>query len=240
MTTDTTMSYELRTPLNAIIGFSDMISSGIYGPLGDSRYVEYLEDINASGKHLLELINDILDVSRVEAGQVVLNEEEVDIASSIDVVVRLLSEKANEGHIQIKTQIDGTPPLLWADDRRVKQIFLNLMTNAVKFTPEGGKIIMRAGVSDDGAVTVSVADTGIGIAPEDIPKVMEPFRQADNTLSRKHEGTGLGLPLAKSFVELHGGTLELESQVGVGTTVKVTFPAHRSRKIALGRSPQLH
>ncbi len=235
-----TMSHELRTPLNAIIGFSEMISSGIYGPIGDSKYVEYLKDINYSGKHLLDLINDILDISRVEAGQVELYEEEVDIVSVIDTVGRLLSEKAKEGSVSIETEIEGNPPLLLADERRVKQILLNLMTNAVKFTPEGGEITIKAGVNDDGAVTFSVIDTGIGIAPADIPKVLKPFRQADNTLSRKHEGTGLGLPLAKSFVELHGGSLDLKSRLGTGTTVTVTFPANRSLHIALGRQPQLH
>ncbi|MEE8516118.1 MAG: HAMP domain-containing sensor histidine kinase, partial [Alphaproteobacteria bacterium] len=221
------------------IGFSELMSRGIYGPIGDSRYVEYVKDINYSGTHLLKLINDILDVSRIEAGQVELDEEEVDIVSAIDTVGRLVSGKAKERSVSIETKIDSNPPLLWADDRRVKQILLNLMTNAVKFTPEGGHITVKAGVNDDGAVLFSVTDSGIGIAPEDILKVMEPFRQADNSLSRKHEGTGLGLPLAKSFVELHGGSLDLKSQVGTGTTVTVTFPDHRSLHVAVGREPQI-
>ncbi len=233
------MSHELRTPLNAIIGFSEMIDSGVYGPLGSERYSEYLKDIRDSGSHLLQLINDILDVSRIEVGQIELEEEDFDLAQVIHSEARLVNDRANKNSIELMVEVDDSLPKLHADVRRVKQIILNLLSNAIKFTAANGTIMIDARINDEGACVLRVADTGIGISAKDIAKVMEPFGQADGTLVRKYEGTGLGLPLTKSLAELHGATMKLDSKSGAGTTVTVTFPAHRTRPGALARGTGL-
>jgi|GEM_PF-2276050 len=230
------MSHELRTPLNAIIGFSEMIRDGAFGPVGSAKYIEYAGDIRESGAHLLELINDILDLSKVEAGEIALNEEIVDLGRAARACVRLVGARAQANDLALEVDISDELPHLFADERKVKQIFINLLSNAIKFTEPGGRVSLRISVRADRAVEVVVADTGIGIAPQDIDQVMKPFFQVDSRLARKYEGTGLGLPLCKSLVALHGGSLKLESEVGVGTSVWIVFPATRARTLL----PRLH
>jgi PAS domain S-box-containing protein len=221
------MSHELRTPLNAIIGFAELMGSQIFGPLGAQKYLEYVRDIRESGLHLLEVINDILDLSKAEAGRQELHETTVDLARTAESCLRLIRDRARESEIQISRQLPDDLPALVADERMVKQIVLNLLANAVKFTPDGGTVRLEAAVDEAGALAIVVTDTGIGIAPEDIETVLSPFGQVESPFSRRHEGSGLGLPLSKTLVELHGGRLELASEFGVGTTVTVRFPAER-------------
>ncbi len=217
------MSHELRTPLNAIIGFSDMMQSQMLGPIGQPQYLEYSGDILESGRHLLAVINDILDVSRIEAGTLTLEPDRVDMEQVIESSIRLIRQRADEHGLSLRVRADRPLPSLVGDSRRLKQVLLNLLSNAVKFTPEGGTVSLSARTEGDW-LEVAVADTGIGMAPEDIPKALTPFVQVDSRLARKYEGTGLGLPLAKSFVEMHGGTLSLTSEPGVGTTVTMKLP----------------
>ena len=222
------MSHELRTPLNAIIGFSEMINSEIFGPIGIVKYREHASDINDSGQHLLDLINDILDLSKIESGQDELHEEDVGIPLIIDSVIRLVKQRAEKQRFRLDVQLPDMPPALRADARKLKQILVNLLSNAVKFTESGGRITLTVWCGDDSGYEFQVIDNGIGIAPEDMGKALSQFGQVDSALARKHEGTGLGLPLTKSLVELHGGTLALQSEAGVGTTVTVRFPAERT------------
>jgi len=219
------MSHELRTPLNAILGFSEIIKSGHFGPQSD-RYPAYAGDIFTSGKHLLALINDILNLSKLEAGQMALDETQIDIRTIIDAAVNLVEDQARRGALQLSVTVADDLPSLWADERRLQQVLTNLLSNAVKFTPRRGRIRVSAAASDDG-VAIAVSDSGIGMAPDEIPKALMPFGQVDSALSRKHEGTGLGLPLAKQLAELHGGTLTIESARNVGTTVTITLPPER-------------
>jgi signal transduction histidine kinase len=219
------MSHELRTPLNAIIGFSEVIKLGTFGPLNE-RYRGYAADIHNSGAHLLKLINEILDLTKLEAKQFELNEEDVDLNAVIGAAMHLMEPQAEGVKVRLLRAIDRDLPMIRADDRRMRQILLNLLSNAVKFTSEGGSVLVSAHATDKGIV-VAVKDNGIGMAPEQIPKAMEPFRQIDSKISRKYEGTGLGLPLTKHLVELHGGTLMVESTLQIGTTVTFTIPRAR-------------
>ncbi len=230
------MSHELRTPLNEIIGFSDMIRGQSHGPVGNPKYVEYVTDIHRSGTHLLELINDILDLSKIEAGKADLYEETVNVMAAIRSCLVLVKERAHSGGVTLCEELaDGLAPLL-ADQRKLKQILINLLSNAIKFTPSGGTVTIRAGCRPDAGYVFQVRDTGIGIAADDIPLALTPFKQLDSDLNRKFDGTGLGLPLTKSLVEMHGGSLDLQSEVGVGTTVTVRLPARRivNRSAAAG------
>jgi PAS domain S-box-containing protein len=221
------MSHELRTPLNAIIGFSEIMADKLFGPLGDPRYAEYALDIRESGRHLLMLINDILDLSKIEAGQANLREEQVSLAEIVDVCVRLVGDRAQRGGLTLEIdEFDDFAPL-WADRLKLKQILLNLLSNAIKFTPTGGTVGLTAWHTPDGGVAVRISDTGIGMRANDIPAALQPFRQVESTLSRKHEGTGLGLPLTKAIVEMHGGTLAITSVPGKGTSVVFTLPPER-------------
>jgi signal transduction histidine kinase len=218
------MSHELRTPLNAIIGFSDMIRSGMAE--SEEKHRSYAADIYDSGQYLLNLINDILEVSRIEAGKLVLHEEAVDLTAAVDAALRMIESEAARANVVIESRRGEPLPKLLADRRRVCQVLLNVLSNAVKFTPEGGTVqvtVLRRG----GAVGVVIADTGIGIAADDIPRVLEPFGQVDSQLSRKYTGTGLGLPLSVRLMQLHGGRLDIDSTLGAGTTVTITFPADR-------------
>jgi PAS domain S-box-containing protein len=220
------MSHELRTPLNAIIGFSEIIQKEMFGPIGSPRYKEYASDIFESGTHLLNLINDILDVSKAEAGKIELQESQVLVKDLVDASLRLIMPRAREAGVTLTDpHVDHLPPLR-ADERRLKQVLINLLSNAVKFTPAGGRVSLDATIEPDG-VAIRVRDTGIGMEAEDIPKALEPFVQVDSRLSRKYEGTGLGLPLSRALVELHGGRLQIESQPGHGTTVTVLLPVER-------------
>ena len=218
------MSHELRTPLNAIIGFSEMIRNRVFGPVGSAKYVEYANHINESGEHLLELINDILDLSKIEAGKLDLDIEDVDVARVVRACIRLVGERARLGGLTLGHDLPDKNLVLRADERKLKQVLLNLLSNAIKFTPSGGSVTLRAEVTADGDTEIAVADTGIGIGPDDIDKALSPFGQVDSQLNRKYEGTGLGLPLTRALVELHGGTMDMMSEVGVGTTVRVVFP----------------
>ncbi|MEE9210455.1 MAG: ATP-binding protein, partial [Kiloniellales bacterium] len=221
------MSHELRTPLNAIIGFSELIESEILGPVGNGSYRDYAGDIRESGRHLLDLINDILDLSKVESGSDELLEESIEVAEATRSVLMMVKRRAEKGGVELETEVPDDLPPLRADSRKLKQILVNLLSNGVKFTDTGGRVTLRAWCRPDSGHVFQIVDTGIGISLQDIPKALSPFQQIDSELNRKYEGTGLGLPLTKALVELHGGTLDLQSQVGIGTTVTVRFPAER-------------
>ncbi|CAA7613575.1 HAMP domain-containing sensor histidine kinase [Magnetospirillum sp. UT-4] len=218
-------SHELRTPLNAILGFSEILKGEMMGPMGTRRYVEYSGDIHYSARHLLDLIDDVLELSRLEAGRLELHEDTHDLGPILLSCQRLLGERARRAGVALDLDT-GTPVAVLCDRTKVKQVMLNLLTNAVKFTPRGGTVSVRVR-REGGAVAIDVADTGIGIPVHEIPRVMTPFLQAAHTHVLTDEGTGLGLPLAKRLMELHGGGLHLTSEVGVGTTVTVTFPSGR-------------
>jgi signal transduction histidine kinase len=217
------MSHELRTPLNAIIGFSEVLTDRMFGELNEKQE-EYLKDIYASGTHLLSLINDILDLSKIEAGRIELELSDFHLPQAIDNALTLVRERAGRRGIALAHTMDERLGEIRGDERKVKQILLNLLSNAIKFTPEGGRIEVAA-VSKDGLVEVSVSDTGVGIAPEDQEKVFEEFRQV-GTAEKKAEGTGLGLTLCRKFIELHGGQIWVKSQVGAGSTFTFTLPVH--------------
>jgi signal transduction histidine kinase len=221
------MSHELRTPLNAIIGFSEILLNELMGPLGADCYKEYVHNIKDSGTHLLDIINDILDLSKIEAGKAQLIEETIDLSRTIRSCSRLMEVRASNAKVVLTVEIASNLPALRADERKVKQIIINLLSNAVKFTPEGGEVTLKAVRTEEGGVEIAVSDTGIGIAPEDISKALAPFYQIDNSLSRKYNGTGLGLPLAASFARMHGGTLTLQSNEGQGTCVTLYLPEGR-------------
>ena len=221
------MSHELRTPLNAIIGFSEIIKTETFGPVGSVKYREYANDINNSGQHLLDLINDILDLSKIESGTDKLHENTIEIPEIIRAALKLVGPRAERGGIKLELELPGWLPALRADERKLKQILVNLLSNAIKFTDADGEVTLRVWCRMDSGYVFQIVDTGIGIAPEDIPKALLRFGQVDGDLNRQYEGTGLGLPLTKALVEQHGGALDLQSEVGVGTTVTVRFPAER-------------
>jgi signal transduction histidine kinase/CheY-like chemotaxis protein len=222
-----TMSHELRTPLNAVIGFSEIMVNETYGPLGHKNYKEYVSDIHDSGSHLLRIINDILDVSKAEAGNLTLAEGEVDCGELIRTSCRLFRPRLQNSELTLDLRLQGRLPILQADARMVKQIILNLMANAVKFTPPGGHIAIEVEADHDSGLLITISDTGVGIAREDLDRVRQPFVQVDSQLNRRHEGTGLGLPLVDIMMRQHGGTFELHSEQGKGTTARVRFPASR-------------
>ncbi len=223
------MSHELRTPLNAIIGFSQMLQGEALGPLGDARYRGYAADILDSGNHLLSLINDVLDFSKADAGRLKLDEEVLDVRDVLSECLRLVSPEAQISDIEVVSDMPESAPELLADRRRVKQIALNLLSNALKFTPAGGTLRVTLACDADG-LEIVFADNGIGMSPDQIPIALEPFGQVDGRLNRRHEGTGLGLPLCCRFAEAHGGSLTIESALGEGTSVTVRFPPERVRK----------
>ncbi len=224
------MSHELRTPLNAIIGFSEVIQNEMMGDVKDNpRYVDYARDIKGAGTHLLGVINDILDIAKIEAGQLDLREEVFDVNEALGVCLKMLGDQAKESGLQLVREGEENLPSLCGDEKKFKQILINLLSNAIKFTPEGGKVALQAEIEAGGDVRLAVADSGIGIAPGDLDKAMAPFSQVDSAYCRKHEGTGLGLPISRALAELHGGSLEIESELGTGTTITVRFPAERFR-----------
>jgi len=222
------MSHELRTPLNAVIGFSEIIFREIFGAVGEPRYAEYARDIHASGIHLLNVIGDILDISKAEAGSAELDEETVDVGELAAASLRLIEPRATVGKVRVVKHLAPDLPAIRADARRLKQVLLNLLSNAVKFTPPGGDVSLEAQLAEDAGVQLVVRDTGIGMDPKDIPRALEPFAQVDNALSRRFEGTGLGLPLSRKLVELHGGTLTVASEIAKGTIVVVHLPPTRT------------
>lgn len=221
------MSHELRTPLNAIIGFSDMMRMQALGNLSYDLYKEYLDDIHASGEHLLALVNDILDVAKIEAGQLELHEEKFSLSDISESALRLTRPRATERGIKLNANLGTTLPELRADRRLVKQMLLNLLTNAVKFSHAGGEVSLAAHVNGSGELCLLVSDQGIGMAPDDITRALSPFAQVGRGTFAEHEGTGLGLPLTKGLVEAHGGRLDLKSTIGQGTTVTLHFPSDR-------------
>jgi signal transduction histidine kinase len=221
------MSHELRTPLNAIIGFSEIIMSGVFGTDSVEKNQEYAKDIFDSGQHLLDLINDILDISKIELGSEEPDDVDVEVPQIIASVLVLMKERAHKANIMITTDIQQDMPLFSVDERKLKQILINLLSNSIKFTHPGGHVTLSVSCGVGDGFVFAVTDTGIGIAPENIAKALQPFGQIDSDLNRAYAGTGLGLPLAKELAEMHGGTLELQSQLGAGTTVTVCFPASR-------------
>jgi len=221
------MSHELRTPLNAIIGFSEIMGSGMFGPLGSDKYREYCHDIHQSGQYLLDVINDVLDMSKIEAGRIRLDAEPVDLEPFLNDAMRVVSGRANDKRLKLTARI-GRGIRLTADHRLLKQIVLNLLSNAVKFTPEGGRITIRARATAAGWVSVSIADTGIGIPEDALARLGRPFEQVESQLTKSHQGSGLGLAIAKSLTELHQGTMRIRSTPGRGTMVLLRLPISRA------------
>lgn len=220
------MSHELRTPLNAIIGFAELLEGPHFGELSEKQQ-EYIHDITNSANHLLKIINDILDISKVESGKAELQEEEVKVADMIESCIKLVEHRAERSNIKLQMFTDSDSRRLFVDQRKLKQVLINLLSNAVKFTRSGGAVEVDAKMASDGSYTVAVSDTGIGIRAKDIAIALAPFGQVASGLDRKYEGTGLGLPLAKSLTEAHGGRLMIKSLPNIGTTVTVSLPAHR-------------
>jgi signal transduction histidine kinase len=232
------MSHELKTPLNAVIGFAEILSTENLGPIGKREYRGYAEDILVSGNHLLSLINDILDLSKIEANRFELYDETLDVAETLRSVLPLHQAKMADEGLKFDMHFAAPGHRLRADQRALRQMLINLLSNAVKFTPGGGGILVRGSTDVDGRYVLRVSDTGIGIAEEDQPKVLLPFNQVDSRLSRKYEGTGLGLPLTKRLIELHGGQLRLESALGNGTSVSLVFPKRRVMPPATEEGPE--
>ncbi len=216
------MSHELRTPLNAIIGFSEIMESGMFGTLGSEKYQEYCHDILTSGHYLLEVINDILDMSKIEAGRMKLDMEQLDLSKTLAESLRVVSGRADDKNLVLDADIEGTISVV-ADRRAIKQIIVNLLSNAVKFTPDGGKVVVRSRLLSD-SIVLMIADTGIGIAPHSLQRLGKPFEQVESQLTKTYHGSGLGLAIARSLTNLHGGSMRLRSKLGTGTVVCVSLP----------------
>tara|TARA_R110000824_G_scaffold366730_2_gene555728 strand:- start:256450 stop:257718 length:1269 start_codon:yes stop_codon:yes gene_type:complete len=226
------MSHELRTPLNAIIGFADLMRLQLLGPMEPPRYLEYATDIHGSGVHLLTMINELLDMAKIEAGHFDLHEDEVSLMEIGDEVLRMLRQSVQTARVALKVIASPTLPNIRADEQQVRRVLVNLLSNAIKFTPAGGQITLSAIENESGGLDVRVADTGIGIPEDKLDKVLEPFEQVENSFTRTRAGTGLGLPLAKAMVESHGGTLTISSTLGKGTCVCVSLPPERTIRAA--------
>jgi signal transduction histidine kinase len=220
------MSHELRTPLNAIMGFADAMRVGLYGAHSHYKYAEYANDIYDSGEHLLDLITEILDLSAIEAGKMMLHKEEFRLNDAIGSCIRLVSKQAEKSNIAIHHSA-GPILTVFADKRRIKEVILNLLSNSIKFTPENGTITLSTFSDPQGEIVITISDTGVGMDADGIATALTPFGQMDTPFHRQHEGTGLGLPLSKSLVELHGGSLAIESGLGIGTTITVRLPTIR-------------
>jgi signal transduction histidine kinase len=222
------MSHELRTPLNSIIGFTEMIKGEMMGPFENKIYKGYVNLINESGNHLLSLVNDILDVSKIEAGVMELDEDDVGVADVINLSAKMVRHRAQISGVELTTDIPDDFPLVRADPVRLKQILLNLLDNAIKFTNAGGTVIASASQQHDGGINIQVTDTGIGIAADAIPQVLKPFGQVAEVMQRSQGGSGLGLPLVNSLIELHGGRMQIDSEIGKGTVVTIFLPPERT------------
>lgn len=222
----TNMSHEFRTPLNAVIGFSHVLENEICGPV-NAEQLERIGDIRDAGNHLLNLISDLLDFAKIEAGEFEADFAAMDVARAIDSSFQITALDAEKANIRLSTQLPPELPPLVADQRIFKQMLINLISNAIKFTPAGGSVVVAVSLPLNGGMQVEVCDSGIGMAEEEIPIAIATFGQIDSSLSRRHEGTGLGLPLVNSFMALHGGSLEIESELGGGTMARLLFPAHR-------------
>ncbi|MDH3739077.1 MAG: PAS domain S-box protein [Alphaproteobacteria bacterium] len=227
------LSHELRTPLNHVMGFAQLMADEVFGEIGNDRYRDYARVIFDSGNHLNAILEDILDISKLETGKLTLAESDVDLNGVIGSVISMVTGRIGQAELNLTTKLDAEPVSLRGNERMIRQMLLNLVSNSMKFTREGGDVCVATAYTDDGALKLSVSDTGIGIAQDDFEKVLSPFGQADDYLHRSHEGTGLGLPLVKSMIELHGGRLELASEMGVGTKVTLLFPADRLNAMQL-------
>jgi two-component system cell cycle sensor histidine kinase PleC len=227
------MSHELRTPLNAILGFSEIIAQECFGPTGSPRYKEYAGDIHSSGAHLLSLINDLLDVAKIEAGKMEIEPEPLDAHRTFDIALKLIGAKAREKHQELVITVDSSAPPLFADERALKQILINLVSNAVKFTPEGGRIQVLGSAARGGGFQISVQDNGPGIPREKLDRIFTPFSQVDNRYDRQAGGTGLGLALIRGLAELHGGRAWLESEPGKGCCAYVVLPLEGERALQM-------
>jgi signal transduction histidine kinase len=222
------MSHELRTPLNAIIGFSEIIAHELFGPIGNERYRDYMKDIHKSSLHLLSIINDVLDMSKIEAGKLELSKEPLKLQRAIGDVVRMMRERADSRHIALSTTLSDEDVELWADERAIKQICLNLLSNAIKFSREGGEVAIRVTADRPDFAVVEFADRGIGMSEDELERALQPFGQAKPSTTRNYGGTGLGLPITKGLIEAHGGKLAIESQAGQGTVARVFLPVART------------
>jgi len=231
------MSHELRTPLNAIIGFSEVLATEILGPVADQRQLEYIKDIHSSGLLLLSIINDVLDMSKIEAGKFELAKERVAVQAVVAEAIRMVNERARSRKVRLVSILPSDELGVWGDERAIKQIMLNLLSNSVKFSHEGGRVNIRASVIGSETMVLEVEDFGIGMAAEEIDRALQPFGQAKAATTRTHGGTGLGLPIAKGLVEAHGGRLAINSRPGRGTLVRITLP-QRAKSPALTTPPQ--
>ena len=230
------MSHELRTPLNAVIGFAEMIERGVLGTVGNPRYAGYAADIRASGEHLLSIINEILDLSKIEAGKYTLREGPCDIDRLVHEAVRLSTAQSRLGAASVAVAVAAELPPVVADERALLQMLMNLLSNALKFTPADGQVAVAAALAGDGSVVIEVNDDGIGIDGEDLDLALSPFGQVEGPLQRRHGGTGLGLPLVKSLAELHGGRLSIDSRRGEGTRARIELPPQRVKAVRAARS----
>ena len=224
-----TMSHELRTPLTSVIGFSEIIRDQCFGPVGNPVYAEYAGDINDSGLHLLNLINDTLDVAKIESGKMEIEPVEIELRALLQGAYRLVQQSAAKQRVELITEVAPGSRPLWADQRAAKQILFNLLSNALKFTREGGRITVEAVAAPDNGTDIRVSDTGVGISPDQIDRVLRPFEQVDNSYTRAAGGTGLGLSLVKDLLELHGGGMSIVSALGAGTCVTAHFPPQPAR-----------
>jgi signal transduction histidine kinase len=221
------MSHELRTPLNAIIGFSEIIAHELFGPMGNDRYLDYMKDIHRSSLHLLSIINDVLDMSKIEAGKLELSKEPLNICSLLGEVIRMMRERAESRGIKLATKLSDRGLEVWADQRAMKQIFLNLLSNAIKFSRDGGEVCIRVHSDRPDLAVVEFEDHGIGMNEDELERALQPFGQAKPSTTRNYGGTGLGLPITKGLIEAHGGKLAIESRPGEGTVVRIAVPTAR-------------
>jgi signal transduction histidine kinase len=226
------MSHELRTPLNAIIGFSEIIAHELFGPLNNEKYLDYMKDIHQSSLHLLSIINDVLDMSKIEAGKLELSKEPLNIRHLVGEVVRMMRERADSRGIELVTKLAEGEAEIWADERAIKQIFLNLLSNAIKFSRDGGEVCIRVVSEKPGLVVVEFEDHGIGMNEEELERALQPFGQAKPSTTRNYGGTGLGLPITKGLIEAHGGKLAIESRAGQGTIARISLPTERKPVMA--------
>ena len=226
------MSHELRTPLNAIIGFSEIIANELFGPVGNERYLDYMKDIHQSSLHLLSIINDVLDMSKIEAGKLELSKEPLHVRHLIGEIVRMMRERADSRGIELVTQLLDGEVEIWADERAIKQIFLNLLSNAIKFSRDGGEVCIRVVSDEPDRAVVEFEDHGIGMNEEELERALQPFGQAQPSTTRNYGGTGLGLPITKGLIEAHGGKLAIESRAGQGTIARVSLPTERKPLMA--------
>jgi len=222
------MSHELRSPLTAILGYTEAMQEGIFGPIGIDKYDEYLEAIHSSSDHLLELVNDILDVAAIEAGHLIVTEELLDLKDIAQTCIRMIRPRALQDNVILESSVAPSLPKLCGDMRRIKQILINLLSNAVKFTPEGGSVMLNIGIDKQDSIYFAVSDTGIGMSPEEVETALQKFGQVESSISRSYAGAGLGLPLTIKLVESHQGKLEIKSEPNTGTTVTIRFPKDRS------------